>query len=355
MSDTIFSKILRGEIPCHKVYEDDLVLAFLDIGPLSLGHTLVIPKEAVATLGELSDESSAAIGRVLPRLCRALVAVTGVPEYNVLQNNGAGAHQAVFHVHFHIIPRFDSISEGSPGAGLGIRWPAGKLDAAEGKALAAAMVAGDRSFPDRCSDTRLARRCGGLPRSIFSPGVAQTPHRNPAALSRTSQANAAPDGASARAHRRPAVRSRRAAAWPGEAPPRAASRADGPCAALPRGTIAPSFRSCRWLRPRRRAPAPAAVLLSQSLMRAPGSSAATSMPSKQAPRGVGQAAGQPEGQSEPAPGGRISLGHGDVASWSLLGVAGILGDLAHLRGGRAAAGGASGRGAFAFAGPAAGA
>ena len=133
MSDTIFSKILRGEIPCHKVYEDDLVLAFLDIGPLSLGHTLVIPKEAVATLGELSDESSAAIGRVLPRLCRALVAVTGVPEYNVLQNNGAGAHQAVFHVHFHIIPKPNG------NHGLGIKWPAGTLNQTDGTSLAESL------------------------------------------------------------------------------------------------------------------------------------------------------------------------------------------------------------------------
>ena len=133
MSETIFSKILRGEIPCHKVYEDDLVLAFLDIGPLSQGHMLVIPKEPAVTLGELSDESSAAIGRVLPRLCRALVSVTGVPEYNVLQNNGTGAHQAVFHVHFHIIPKPNG------NHGLGVKWPAGTLNSTEGAALAESL------------------------------------------------------------------------------------------------------------------------------------------------------------------------------------------------------------------------
>ena len=140
MSDTIFSKILRGEIPCHRVYEDDLVLAFLDIGPLSKGHTLVIPKEPAVTLDALSDESSAAIGRVLPRLCRALIAVTGVREYNVLQNNGAGAHQAVFHVHFHIIPK------PSDDEGLGVGWPSRKLDATAAPVLAesirAAIAAG---------------------------------------------------------------------------------------------------------------------------------------------------------------------------------------------------------------------
>jgi histidine triad (HIT) family protein len=119
--DTVFGKILDGEIPCYRVYEDDLVLAFLDVGPLSDGHTLVIPKERVAQLDELSDESAAALGRVLPRLCRAVLAATGATAYNVLQNNGAVAHQAVPHVHFHIIPRIGD-------SGLGIGWRAGKLD-----------------------------------------------------------------------------------------------------------------------------------------------------------------------------------------------------------------------------------
>ena len=112
---TIFDKILAGEIPCHRVYEDDDVLAFLDIGPLSEGHTLVIPKEARAHLHELSDESAAAIGRVLPRVCRAVLAATGASAYNVLQNNGRTAHQAVDHVHFHIIPKIGS-------GGLGVGW-----------------------------------------------------------------------------------------------------------------------------------------------------------------------------------------------------------------------------------------
>ncbi|MDH5491105.1 MAG: HIT family protein [Myxococcales bacterium] len=130
MSETLFSKIIRGEIPCHRVYEDAHVLAFLDVGPLSRGHTLVIPKEEVATLAELSDEAAAAVGRVLPRLCRAVMEVTGCEAYNILQNNGAAAHQAVFHVHFHIIPKPDAAQ------GLGIRWPSSSLEGAEGAALA---------------------------------------------------------------------------------------------------------------------------------------------------------------------------------------------------------------------------
>ena len=127
MSDTIFGKIIAGSIPCHKVYEDAQVLAFLDIAPLSRGHTLLIPKEPAATLDQLSDAAAAALGRVLPRICRAVIAVTGVREYNVLANNGVGAHQAVPHVHFHIIPKPDEV------AGLGIGWPTGRLgdDAAQ--------------------------------------------------------------------------------------------------------------------------------------------------------------------------------------------------------------------------------
>ncbi|NUP11790.1 MAG: HIT family protein [Polyangiaceae bacterium] len=133
MSETIFSKIIRGDIPCFKVYEDDKVLAFLDVGPLSRGHTLVIPKEPAVTLDALSDESAAAIGRVLPRLCRAVKKATGCADYNVLQNNGAPAHQAVFHVHFHIIPKPNDAE------GLGVDWPVQKLDMATAPALANAI------------------------------------------------------------------------------------------------------------------------------------------------------------------------------------------------------------------------
>jgi len=138
MADTVFGKILRGEIPCHRVYEDDHVLAFLDINPLSRGHTLVIPKEPAATMDQLSDEAAAALGRVLPRLCRAVIAVTGVREYNVLENNGTGAHQAIPHVHFHIIPKPNARE------GLGIGWPLSQLDGKSGAELARALAAAVR-------------------------------------------------------------------------------------------------------------------------------------------------------------------------------------------------------------------
>jgi histidine triad (HIT) family protein len=132
MAETIFSKILRNEIPCHRVYEDDQVLAFLDINPISKGHTLIIPREEAETLDKLSADSAAAIGRVLPRIAQAVMAATGAKHYNVLQNNGAPAHQAVFHVHFHIIPKYDD------GTGLGIGWKSGKLE--DGAELAAKIA-----------------------------------------------------------------------------------------------------------------------------------------------------------------------------------------------------------------------
>jgi histidine triad (HIT) family protein len=136
LADTIFGKIIRGEIPCLKVYEDTQVLAFLDINPLSHGHTLVIPKEPAETLDQLSDESAAAVGRALPRICRAVVAATGIKEYNVLENNGTAAHQAIAHVHFHVIPKPNTRE------GLGVGWPLRALDRETGVALAAKIAAG---------------------------------------------------------------------------------------------------------------------------------------------------------------------------------------------------------------------
>ncbi len=132
--ETVFDKIMAGEIPCHKVYEDDHVFSFLDIGPLSRGHTLLIPKERRAYLHELSPESGAAIGRVLPKLCRAVLAASGAKAYNVLQNNGSEAHQVVMHVHFHIIPKIGD-------AGLGIGWRPTSLSADEAAHLLERMHA----------------------------------------------------------------------------------------------------------------------------------------------------------------------------------------------------------------------
>lgn len=128
MSDSIFSKIIRNEVPCHRVYEDDLTIAFLDVNPIAPGHVLVVPKEPAETLDELSDDSAAAVGRVLPRVCRAVMKATGAGATNILQNNGSIAHQAVPHVHFHVIPKTEA-------AGLGIEWNATPLDGEAGAEL----------------------------------------------------------------------------------------------------------------------------------------------------------------------------------------------------------------------------
>jgi histidine triad (HIT) family protein len=131
---TVFDRILDGELPAYRVYEDDHVLAFLDIFPLSPGHTLVIPKERRAFLHELSDDAGAALGRALPRVARAVLDATGAEAYNVLQNNGSDAHQAVFHVHFHIIPRVGD-------KGLGVGWRPGRLGDDDAEALQARVRA----------------------------------------------------------------------------------------------------------------------------------------------------------------------------------------------------------------------
>ena len=112
---SIFTMIIEGKIPSHKIYEDGEVIAFLDINPFSYGHTLVVPKEPARTLDKLSEESAEALGRVLPKISKAILEATGAEEFNVLQNNGPNAYQSVFHVHFHIIPKFED--------GSGLSWP----------------------------------------------------------------------------------------------------------------------------------------------------------------------------------------------------------------------------------------
>lgn len=118
-SDTVFSKILRGELPCHRVYENEQVLAFLDINPITLGHTLLIPKQEVAYFHELDSIHAQAMGQALPSLCKAILDATGADGYNLLQNNGAPAGQAVFHVHVHIIPHYPGTQDP---AGLAVNW-----------------------------------------------------------------------------------------------------------------------------------------------------------------------------------------------------------------------------------------
>ena len=101
---SIFAKIVAGEIPCQRVFENEHVLAFLDINPLAEGHVLLIPKRAVERLEDLTPAEGAELGRQIPVLVRKVMATTGAAGCNVLQNNGAVAGQEVPYVHFHIIP-----------------------------------------------------------------------------------------------------------------------------------------------------------------------------------------------------------------------------------------------------------
>jgi histidine triad (HIT) family protein len=122
--DCIFCKIVAGDIPAYKVYEDDKVLAFLDIAPVNYGHTLVIPKEHFVNLEEIPEDKLTAVVAVVKKIGQALKQGLGVVGYNVQLNNDPVAGQVVPHLHFHVIPRQ---------AGDGLRlWPQGKY--ADGEA-----------------------------------------------------------------------------------------------------------------------------------------------------------------------------------------------------------------------------
>ncbi|HEY3432905.1 MAG TPA: HIT family protein [Rhodocyclaceae bacterium] len=104
-NNNIFARILRGELPCIRVYEDENTLAFMDIMPQSEGHTLVIPKEAAATILDISPAMLATTIQTTQRISQAVKKVTNAPGLLIAQFNGAEAGQTVPHLHFHIIPR----------------------------------------------------------------------------------------------------------------------------------------------------------------------------------------------------------------------------------------------------------
>ena len=111
MENCIFCKIIKGEIPSAKVFENDDIYAFLDIAPLAEGHLLVISKAHYATIIEMPAELMGKLGEVLPMLANAVCKATGTTACNVFQNNGRPAGQLVDHLHFHIVPR-------TPGDGI---------------------------------------------------------------------------------------------------------------------------------------------------------------------------------------------------------------------------------------------
>ncbi|OUS29369.1 HIT family protein [Gammaproteobacteria bacterium 45_16_T64] len=113
-NENIFAKIIRGEFGCIKVYEDDHVIAFMDIMPQADGHTLIVPKEAAETLSDLSDDGAAAAIKVVKKIVGAVKVAMDVPAATVMQLNGSEAGQTVPHIHFHVIP--GSILGGKPHA-----------------------------------------------------------------------------------------------------------------------------------------------------------------------------------------------------------------------------------------------
>lgn len=127
MEDTIFSKIIRREVPADIVYEDEHTLAFLDIAPVSIGHTLVVPKKKIKNIFDADDETLAHVMHTVRLLAPAIKDTTGADGLNIHSNHESAAGQVVFHLHFHLIPRFT-------GDNLNM-WPHQKYDADEAQKM----------------------------------------------------------------------------------------------------------------------------------------------------------------------------------------------------------------------------
>jgi histidine triad (HIT) family protein len=139
-AQNIFAQIIRGEAPCYKLYEDDDVLAFLDLFPQSFGHTLVIPKRSAAcNILDVDSEALCQVMRVVQQLTRAIVAELAPDGVQIAQFNGAPAGQTVFHIHMHIVPRY-------AGQGMAVH-AAQKADPAELERLQARLRARIEAAP----------------------------------------------------------------------------------------------------------------------------------------------------------------------------------------------------------------
>ena len=107
--NNIFAKILRGEFPCHKVYEDEKTLAFLDIMPRAPGHTLVLPKAPARNLLDVDPTDLAHVIQIAQKIARAALKVFGADGITVQQFNESAGGQVVFHLHVHVIPRKEGV------------------------------------------------------------------------------------------------------------------------------------------------------------------------------------------------------------------------------------------------------
>jgi histidine triad (HIT) family protein len=117
MADCIFCHIIKGELPCAKVYEDERVISFLDINPINAGHTLVLPKIHYATLFDISEEELQRCTAACKKIAKAVFKGTNATGLNLFQNNFRPAGQLIDHVHFHLIPRYpqDNLFSSWPG------------------------------------------------------------------------------------------------------------------------------------------------------------------------------------------------------------------------------------------------
>ena len=113
-SNNIFAKILRGELPCHKVYEDDKALAFLDIMPRAAGHTLVLPKASVRNIFDINPDDLAHVMKVAQKIAQAGMRVFDAHGVTIQQFNEGAGGQVVFHLHVHVIPRQDGVAMKPP-------------------------------------------------------------------------------------------------------------------------------------------------------------------------------------------------------------------------------------------------
>ncbi len=107
--ENIFAKIIRGEIPAHKVYEDDKTLAFMDIMPRTEGHTLVIPKAASRNMLDIGEDDLCALMKTVRKVARAVKKAYGADGVLIQQFNEPAAGQVIFHTHVHILPRFEGV------------------------------------------------------------------------------------------------------------------------------------------------------------------------------------------------------------------------------------------------------
>lgn len=125
--DCIFCKIIKGEIPSYKVYEDENSLAFLDISPVSYGHTLIIPKRHYKNIEDIPEDEFCELIRTVKKIGALLKEKLGISGYNLTENNDPIAGQIIQHIHFHIIPRYE-------GDELQL-WEQGELEADEGSEI----------------------------------------------------------------------------------------------------------------------------------------------------------------------------------------------------------------------------